>query len=352
MDAHGTWLCPEPLDRARFVDMERRLRRVRILVFCVMGAGTAFLAAHWGWQVFAMFAGVALMLPIVNWRIPASRTPEYWLMALTLGGIVAIGGAIALSGGARSAALPWLVVPVVGATAVFASRGVFVALAAAVFTAFASTLVAGPSDLVATPEYVAATIALIASVALYVTALMRAEVRHRGESVLDPLTGLLNRATLDQRFEEVRQQAALVHGPVSFVLFDLDRFKDVNDSYGHDTGDAVLRDVAYAMRKALRSFELAYRVGGEELLLILPGTGEADACALAERVRRRIAASRPGGISVTISAGVSSGSGSELSYERLFEIADARLYEAKDAGRNRVVPSPLEQGAAPLRVAV
>ena len=106
---------------------------------------------------------------------------------------------------------------------------------------------------------------------------MRAEVRHRGESVLDPLTGLLNRATLNQRFEEVRQQAALVQVPVAFVLFDLDRFKDVNDTYGHETGDAVLRDVAYEMRKALRSFELAYRVGGEELLLILPGTDEAEA---------------------------------------------------------------------------
>ena len=176
-----------------------------------------------------------------------------------------------MTGGARSAALPWLVVPVVAATAVFTSRGVAVAVAAAVLTAFCATLIAGASALVAAPEYLAATIVLIASVGLYVNGLMRAEVRHRGESVLDPLTGLLNRATLDQRFEEVRQQAVLAHVPVAFVLFDLDRFKAVNDTYGHETGDAVLRDVAYEMRKALRSFELAYRVGGEELLLILPG---------------------------------------------------------------------------------
>ena len=168
--------------------------------------------------------------------------------------------------------------------------------------------------------------------------------------MLDPLTGLLNRATLAQRFEEVRQQAALVQVPVAFVLFDLDRFKDVNDTHGHEAGDAVLRDVAYEMRKALRSFELAYRVGGEELLLILPGTDEAEAAALAERVRRRIAASRPGGISVTISAGVSAGIGEDVSYERLFEQADARLYEAKDGGRDRVVPAPVEQGAS-LRLA-
>ncbi len=351
MDAHGTWLCPEPLDRARFVDMERRMRPVRNLVFGAMGAGAVVLAAVWGWQIIGLFATLSILVPLVDRRISASRTPEYWLMALTLGGIAAIGGAIGMSGGARSAALPWLVVPVVAATAVFTSRGVAVALAAAVVTAVASTLIAGASALVAAPEYVTATIVLIASVGLYVNGLMRAEVRHRGESVLDPLTGLLNRATLVQRFEEVRQQAVLVQVPVAFVLFDLDRFKDVNDTYGHEAGDAVLRDVAYEMRKALRSFELAYRVGGEELLLILPGTDEAEAASLAERVRRRIAASRPGGIAVTISAGVSAGYGEELSYELLFERADARLYEAKHAGRDRVVPSPHVQGEKPLRLA-
>ncbi len=350
MDAHGTWLCPEPLDRARFVDMERRMRRVRNLVFCAVGAGVAVLAAAWGWQVLALFGAVSMLIPLVDRRIATSRTPEYWLMLLTVGGIVGIGGAIVMTGGARSAALPWLVVPVVAATAVFTSRGVAVAGGSAVLTAVCAPLIAGPSTLVAAPEYLAATVVLIASVGLYVNGLMRAEVRHRGESVLDPLTGLLNRATLNQRFEEVRQQAVLAHVPVSFVLFDLDRFKSVNDTYGHETGDAVLRDVAYEMRKALRSFELAYRVGGEELLLILPGTDEAEAAQLAERVRRHIAASRPGGISVTISAGVSAGFGEGLSYERLFERADARLYEAKDGGRNRVVPSPLA-GGSPLRLA-
>jgi diguanylate cyclase (GGDEF)-like protein len=188
-------------------------------------------------------------------------------------------------------------------------------------------------------------------VGLYVNGLMRTEVRLRGESVLDPLTGLLNRATLEQRFEEVRQQAVLARVPVSVVLFDLDHFKNVNDTYGHETGDAVLRDVAYELRKALRSFELAYRVGGEELLLILPGTDEAEAAALAERVRRRVEGARPGGIPVTISAGVGSGFGSTLSYKRLFELADERLYRAKDGGRNKVVPHPLAQ-PEPLRLAV
>lgn len=350
MDAHGTWLCPEPLDRARFVDMERRMRRIRNFVFAAIGSGAAVLAATWGWQIVAVFAITALLIPLVDSRIAVSNRPEYWLLFLTLAGVVAIGFGVAMSGGARSAALPWLVVPVVGSTAVFTARGVAITVAAAVMTANVATFSGGAESLVAAPEYLAATIVLIACVGLYVNGLMRTEVRLRGESVLDPLTGLLNRATLGQRFEEVRQQALLVNVPVSIVLFDLDHFKDVNDTYGHDTGDAVLRDVAYELRKALRSFELAYRVGGEELLLILPGTDEAAAAGLAERVRRRVAASRPGGISVTVSAGVAAGFGRELVYERLFELADARLYTAKNAGRNQVVPSPLAQ-PEPLRLA-
>lgn len=351
MDAHGTWLCPEPLDRARFVDMERRMRRVRNFVFAAIGAGAAVLAVTWGYEILALFAIVSLLVPVVDRRIAVSERPEYWLLLLTLAGVAAIGGAIALSGGARSAALPWLVVPVVASTAVFTTRGVAITVAAAVITANAATFSGGADAVVAAPEYLTATIVLIACVGLYVNGLMRTEVRLRGESVLDPLTGLLNRATLKQRFEEVRQQAVLARVPVSIVLFDLDRFKDVNDTYGHETGDAVLRDVAYELRKALRSFELAYRVGGEELLLILPGTDEAEAAALAERVRRRVEGTRPGGIQVTVSAGVGSGFGDALSYRRLFELADERLYQAKDGGRNQVVPHPLAR-PEPLRLAV
>ena len=68
MDAHGTWLCPEPLDRARFVDMERRMRPVRNLVFGAMGAGVAVLAAVWGWEVLALFGAVSLLVPLVDRR--------------------------------------------------------------------------------------------------------------------------------------------------------------------------------------------------------------------------------------------------------------------------------------------
>src|SRR5438876_5841361 len=102
-----------------------------------------------------------------------------------------------------------------------------------------------------------------------------AEVEHRNVALLDPLTALLNRAALERRFHELEEQAHLTGETVSLLICDIDRFKQVNDTYGHDRGDAVLRDFAYEMRKHLRSFELIYRLGGEEFLLVLPGAGAA-----------------------------------------------------------------------------
>ncbi len=104
-----------------------------------------------------------------------------------------------------------------------------------------------------------------------VWALQAAELHHRSEAILDPLTGLLNRHALAPRFVEISMQARLTRQPVCLLLCDVDNFKAINDQHGHDCGDAVLRDVAYALRKHLRSFELVYRLGGEEFLVVLPG---------------------------------------------------------------------------------
>ncbi len=344
MDPQGTWLCPDPAQGARFVDMERRMRPVRNAVFVVMGIGAMILARNWGWQVAALYFATAALVPLVDRRIATSRHPEYWLLLLALGGIASIGGAVALSGGPRSPALPWLVVPVVAATAVFGSRGVLLNLAFAVVTAILATALPDAARLVDAPEYVIATIVLLISVGLYVHGLMRTELHHRRGSVIDPLTGLLNRTTLADRFHELCQQARVADAPVAVALLDLDHFKRINDDHGHERGDAVLRDVAYEMRKALRSFELAYRLGGEEFLVILPGLDEAAAVTLIDHVRRQISLAAPGGIAITISAGVAAGAGTSLSYESLFALADARLYEAKNAGRDCVVPRPAQAG--------
>jgi len=165
---------------------------------------------------------------------------------------------------------------------------------------------------------------------------MEGELEHRDRAVLDPLTGLLNRASLEARVREIEQQAHLTGGAVSLVVLDLDRFKRVNDTFGHERGDAVLRDVAYEIRKSLRSFEQVYRIGGEEFLVLLPGVALGDAVDIAERVRQAVAEAQPGGLAMSISGGVASGTGTEIRYDELFRAADGALLDAKRAGRDRV----------------
>jgi diguanylate cyclase (GGDEF)-like protein len=105
------------------------------------------------------------------------------------------------------------------------------------------------------------------------------------------------------------------------------------------------------MRKALRSFELMYRLGGEEFLIVMPRVGLAEGLRIAERLRATVERARPGGLDVTISLGVAAASGADVDYERLFAAADEALYAAKHAGRNRVAPRPqtVEAPASGLR---
>jgi diguanylate cyclase (GGDEF)-like protein len=99
----------------------------------------------------------------------------------------------------------------------------------------------------------------------------------------------------------------------------------------------VLKDVAYTMRKSMRAFDLIYRLGGEEFMILLPGANLDQSRHVAERLRQQVKACRPGGLDVSMSLGVSASTGGKINLERLFELADAALYDAKRAGRNRVI---------------
>jgi diguanylate cyclase (GGDEF)-like protein len=170
--------------------------------------------------------------------------------------------------------------------------------------------------------------------------LAEAEISHRGASTVDPLTGLLNRQGLRDRFEELRQQALVTAAPIAVVIFDLDHFKRVNDVHGHDVGDRLLRAVADTVRGTLRRFELVYRIGGEEFLVLLPGMTEWEAESVAEQLRLAIDRLEPdAGAQVTASFGVSGAEGAGIDFERLYHRADQALYEAKRAGRDRVTVS-------------
>ena len=142
-----------------------------------------------------------------------------------------------------------------------------------------------------------------------------------------------------------RAQAAALDADFSLVLCDVDRFKAVNDLHGHDRGDQVLRQLADRMRHALRSSDLVYRLGGEEILVLLPGDGSREALLAAERIRAAVSSSALAGLPVTVSAGVASAHGAEVDLGSLIEAADRALYAAKDAGRNRVCAAPSTPGA-------
>lgn len=179
----------------------------------------------------------------------------------------------------------------------------------------------------------------------------RSKRRFKHVTMNDELTGLLNRHGFwDQveRFIKVTvsakvgaQRASFVVKDFSLIVFDIDRFKELNDMFGHRCGDAVLRRVAETVTSAIREVDLACRWGGEEIVVGLVGAGQQKALEIAERVRETVEKSPimwdSGDIvRFTVSGGVSSVNGAK-NFDELLEMADKALYLAKAGGRNRIV---------------
>ncbi len=163
-------------------------------------------------------------------------------------------------------------------------------------------------------------------------------------SVTDALTGAHNREHFDTQLRAELSYARRHNTDVSLVIFDADHFKKVNDTYGHQVGDAVLMQIANVVRSTVRSEDVFARYGGEEFALVLRGIDIEGCGAVADRLRERIAALKistdRGPISVTVSAGCTSlTTTAEKTPEGMIAAADRRLYGAKHAGRNRVVIS-------------
>ena len=156
----------------------------------------------------------------------------------------------------------------------------------------------------------------------------------------DELTGLYNRRHFLKLAEREVNRAVRYKHPQAFIMFDLDRFKRVNDTHGHSVGDQVLKTVASLARQELREIDLIGRYGGEEFVILLPETGRKGARAIAERLRKRVAQTQmkvgQAEITITISLGVSILSPDCNNLTHLIEASDKALYAAKNAGRNRV----------------
>ena len=162
-------------------------------------------------------------------------------------------------------------------------------------------------------------------------------------AITDSLTGLHNRRYLDAHLNSTVARAAATEKPVCVLLFDIDHFKAVNDTYGHAAGDEVLRDFADRLRQGVRGIDLVARYGGEEFVLVMPETDASFAANVAERLRSDVEKVRfrtQGGarIPVTVSIGLAEWQHAD-SAESLIGRADEALYQAKRAGRNRVVAS-------------
>ena len=160
-------------------------------------------------------------------------------------------------------------------------------------------------------------------------------------SIVDPLTGLHNRRYMETHLTTLVDEARRTGRSLSVLLADIDHFKQVNDTYGHDVGDAVLREFSTRFRRNTRGIDLACRYGGEEFLVIMPDTAMARAYQVGERLRVAIAADafpiKPsGGIHLTASVGLATLERADDTPETVFRRADSALFSAKRRGRNRV----------------
>ena len=324
--------------RERLIDMELRIRPYRFGCFAILALALTAVGGEIGWWWIApLLAGLA-GFAVADSFMRNSAHPAVWVA--TAWGILPLLllDAVVVTGGAESPVLMWFALPAVTLGVRFEPRGIAIGTAYIVALMLIGTVGLDPATAKAHQQELIAAVALVMSTVILSGALVESDRAHRRRSTLDPLTGLFNRNALDQRLSELDGQPTSEEEGLSHALLlcDLDNFKHVNDRLGHAAGDAVLQDVAYTMRAVLRAGDSIYRVGGEEILVVLPGAAEAGAVEIAERLRVAVAERRPIGVDVTVSIGVAVAAPGLLDTDELVEMADAALYEAKAGGRDRV----------------
>lgn len=325
--------------RERLLDMEQRVRRYRAACFAILALALASAGPEVGWlwlvPLAAGFAGFA----IADHFMQASQRPWLWVAGAWGALPLLLAGAVVASGGPTSPVLMWFALPAVTLGARFDPWGMVVGTVYLVAVFLVSTVAVDPASASANSQALVATVALVLSTVILSGALVESDRAHRRRSTLDPLTGLFNRNALEQRLAELDgapcdgRKGGQSH---ALLLCDLDHFKRVNDQLGHAAGDAVLQDVAYTMRSALRAGDSIYRIGGEEILVVLPGASKTDAVAIAERLRQAVRNRRPAGVGVTISIGAAVTKPDAVNTDDLVARADAALYSAKANGRDAV----------------
>lgn len=324
--------------RDRLLDMEQRVRRYRAACFAILALALLSAGPEVGWLwLVPLGAGFAGFL-VADRFMQSSERPWLWIAGAWGALPLLLAGAVIATGGPTSPVLMWFALPAVTLGARFDPWGMVVGTIYLLSVFLAGTVAVDPAAAAAHSQTLVAAVALILSTVILSGALVESDRAHRRRSTLDPLTGLYNRNALEQRLAELDGSPCDPERGQSHALLlcDLDHFKRVNDRLGHAAGDAVLRDVAYTMRSVLRAGDSIYRIGGEEILVVLPGATKPDAEAVAERLRNAVSKLRTVGLGVTVSIGAAVTKPSAVDADDLVARADAALYSAKANGRDMV----------------
>jgi diguanylate cyclase (GGDEF)-like protein len=335
--ATGNWLVRDDLQRRQLLELNEQLRKKAKPAFLVCLAIGGLCAIQYGWALLVPPMIMGTIYVLIEQHIERFRHPEYALGLGWLGLEASFVLAGLLATGPQVFAAPLLFILVIGSSAVFPPRGVLVGLA------FGALLLVGVALgeyfqlFLRAPGVLFYDIALLFSIGALGVAMGRSTIEHRDLGIVDPLTGLFNRGALMSRVAELAHGVAAPDACVALIVADIDKFKAINDTYGHATGDAVLREFGHCLRKHLRAFESAYRIGGEEFVVLLETVDRSDAGTVATRLRDAIRESPLAGVPTTASFGVATSEpGKPFSYEAVFPRADEALYAAKRAGGDRV----------------
>lgn len=356
MGVISRFICRDEEERAWILDMHTRIQPVMIQSM-VLVLGLMALCVPW----FAplSFAPMALAVGAFaagSYLVPLRKRLDplvyAWWFGTTMITVATVMNAEHLGG----ADAPWafvigsvvLIWPLLGACGAAPERVTALATLWCCLLLIVPALVLYPEHMREMPPSLIVPLAMFLAVPVISSAVRRASMEHRTAAVVDPLTGMLNRAALETRANELAHQSELTGERVGVIVADLDHFKEINDTHGHAAGDRVLKEVAYRIRRQLRAFDLAYRAGGEEFVLLLPGASEADAERVAGDLWAAVRANPVAGLPVTASLGAAvSPAGEAFSFDATFRTADAAMYRAKAEGRDRIaVAGPRDAAAA------
>ena len=324
------------------MDTAVRLRPERLLIRSGVGiyAGAAAIgiidATVLGGPGFSTIPGIiaAALIPLI--ALIGPRVPRSALAVLGPIGAALIAFAVATSNGPSDAAIlyAW---PVLWVAYFYPTRPTAIAVASiGVAHAIALLSIPGGGNIDRWCDVMASvTIAAVVVRALAVRNERLVE-QLTTEARIDPLTELLNRRGLAERFDHEIARATRDGTSLAVVAIDIDHFKRINDTHGHEAGDRALTWIAHRLSEQTRGADITARIGGEEFLIVLPGAGLESAFEFAERLRAGIAEHAP--FSLTISAGVAAGAAPSVA--ALTGAADQALFAAKRAGRNRTRAAP------------